>query len=151
MDTKKSADMSAAANAIGYSKSLFMKPMVNRKYNSLNTCIIVDVENLHKFIDDIEDVIEDYTVYAFIGENHSLADKDYNNNVIKILSPSTRKNGTDTCIQVYIGMLLAKEKFDEYIIATNDHYGYSLVEMISNDGLGWKGKPARCISKASQL
>jgi hypothetical protein len=111
----------------------------------------VDVENLPRFIDEIGSRLSIYTVYAFVGEHHCLIDKEYPKGVIKIISPSTRPDGTDCCMQVYTGMLLAQEAYDTYLIATRDHYGSALVEMISSCNLGWIPKSARIITKASQL
>lgn len=116
-----------------------------------STAILVDVENLPKFIDAISNKLHNYAVYAFIGEHHCLSEKEYPPGIIKITSPSTRSDGTDTCMQVYTGMLLAREIYDSYIIATRDHYGSSLVEMISSPGLGWTPKKARLVTNPSQL
>jgi len=118
---------------------------------SIKTAILVDVENLPKFIDAIVDRIKNYTVYAFVGEHHCLSDKEFPNGVIKILSPSTRTNGTDTTMQVYTGMLLAKESYDNYFIVTRDHFGSALVEAIMTPNLGWVAKSAKLITKPSQL
>lgn len=116
-----------------------------------STVILVDVENLPKFIDEIKDRVNEFVIYAFVGEHHCLSDKIFPESVIKILSPSTRPDGSDTCMQVYTGVMLACEMFDNYIIATRDHFGSTLVEMISTSGLGWKNKNARLVSKPSQL
>lgn len=116
-----------------------------------NIAMLVDVENRPKFIDNIADLIANYTIYAFIGEHHCLAEKVFPQPVIKIISPSTRPDGTDTCMQVYTGMLLTLEKYDGYIIVTQDHYGSTLVEMITSSIFGWKAKPARVVSRPSQL
>ena len=124
---------------------------INTTENKKRIAVLVDVENLHKFIEGITDRLNEFTVYAFIGIHHCLSDKEYPDNVIKILSPSTRPDGTDTCMQVYTGMLLSQEKYDEYIIVTRDHFGSSLVEMIIYPSFGWKPKPARLVTKPSQL
>lgn len=118
---------------------------------SHKSAILVDVENLPKFIDAISNKLHNYIVYAFIGEHHCLSEKEYPPGVIKITSPSTRSDGTDTCMQVYTGMLLSQEKYESYIIATRDHYGSTLVEMISSPGLGWSPKKARLVTNPTQL
>ena len=48
------------------------------------------------------------SVYGFIGMHHSLVDKINHPKLKKIISPSTRTDGIDTCIQVYIGMFLTQ-------------------------------------------
>ena len=113
--------------------------------------ILVDVENLPRFIESISDKLPNFTVYAFIGEHHCLSHKEFPLGVIKILSPSTRSDGTDSCMQVYTGMLLTQEAYDNYIIVTRDHFGSTLVEMISSKGLGWVPKKARLVTNPSQL
>jgi hypothetical protein len=118
---------------------------------SRRTAILVDVENLQKFIYEIVERINEFTVYAFVGEHHCLVDRQLPNGVIRIISPSTRSDGTDTCMQVYVGMLLTIEAHDNYLIATRDHFGSTLVEMITCPNLGWVNKPARLVTKASQL
>jgi hypothetical protein len=115
------------------------------------TAILVDVENLPKFIDGIEDRINEFDIYAFIGEHHHSVDREFPDKVIKVISPSTRSDGTDTCMQVYIGMLLAREAYETYLIATRDHYGSALVEMIQAPNLGWINKSAKLVTKPSQI
>lgn len=167
-ESKTKSDISAASYALtslNQKKTLIKvcDPPVNQIKSTLmnsnsnissqiRTAILVDTENLHKFIDEILDRLHEFTVYAFVGEHHCLVNKEYPSGVIKIISPSTRPNGTDTCIQVYTGMLLAQEAYDNYLIATRDYrFGPELVEMISAPNLGWVHKPARLITQGSQL
>ena len=158
---KSLADMSAAERALSgltmVSHSLLTladippTPKINLTGLTSSTAVLVDVENLPKFIEEMGDRIREYSVYAFVGEHHCLSDKNFGSEVIKVLSPSTRSDGTDTCMQVYMGMLLAQEAYDDYIIVTRDHYGSALVEMITTSGLGWNAKSARLVTKVSQL
>lgn len=118
--------------------------------------VLVDIENMPKFIDDIKDMsfrpkYTSVTIYAFVGEHHCLVDKDFPEYVIKIISPSTRPDGTDSCIQVYTGMLLAREEYDTYLIATRDHFGSALVEMIMTSNLGWNNKYAKVVTKPAHI
>lgn len=117
-------------------------------------CVLIDLENLQKFPDDITDdeiLNKNLTIYVFVGKHHCLADKKLSNGIIRIISPSTRPNGTDTCIQVYTGMLLVKEYYDLYLIATRDNFGSTLAEMIGDPNLGWTPKKAYQITKISQI
>ena len=115
--------------------------------------MLVDVENLPRFIDDLllNEKYRNLQIYAFIGYHHPLAEKEYPSNVIKVISPSTRKNGTDSCMQVYTGVLLYKELYNMYYIITKDYFGTTLVEMITSPNLGWIPKSAKLISRISQL
>lgn len=124
-----------------------------RKFDKIagRTVLMVDVENLPKFIDEVVKQITGLTIYAFVGEHHCLAGKEFPKGVIKILSPSTRQNGTDTCMQVYTGVFLTKDLFDTYLIATRDHYGSALVDMITADSLAWKRKNARVVTQISHI
>lgn len=115
------------------------------------TALFVDVENLPKFINEVVQEIEGIDIYAFIGYHHCLSEKTFPENVIKVLSPSTRADGSDTCMQVYIGYMLAQEKYNTYFIATRDHYGSALVEMITTDTLLWKKKDAKVVTQVSHI
>jgi len=114
------------------------------------TALFVDLENLPKLVEELPSTLG-LDVYVFVGEHHPLVDKEFTRPIFRIISPSTRKDGTDTCMQVYIGMLLAQQKYEEYVIATMDHYGSTLVEMIQSNSLGWVSKSARLITRAKQL
>lgn len=114
------------------------------------TALLVDLENLPKIVDELPLTIG-LDIYVFVGEHHSLVDKVFNRPVIRIVSPSTRKDGTDTCMQVYTGMLLTQQKYEEYLVATIDHYGAALIEMIENNTLGWVAKRGRLITRSKQL
>jgi hypothetical protein len=114
------------------------------------TALFVDLENLPKLVDELPST-SGLDIYIFVGEHHPLVDKNFDRPIIRIISPSTRKDGTDTCMQVYIGMLLSRQKYEEYIIATMDHYGSTLVEMIQSKSLGWIPKTARLITRSKQL
>lgn len=115
------------------------------------TALFVDVENLPKFVDEVVKEIEGINIYAFIGYHHCLSEKIFPDNVTKVLSPSTRSDGSDTCMQVYIGYMLAHETYDTYLIATRDHYGSALVEMITTDSLLWKKKDAKVVTQVSHI
>ena len=147
-ETKSKAESSAALVALNHKSKKVSKesPVFTKK-----TALLVDVENLQKFIDELSGPIDNLTVYAFVGEHHCLVDKELPPDVIRVISPSTRPDGTDTCMQVYIGALLGQETYEEYIIATRDHYGSAVVEMITAPSLLWKPKEARLVTKIDQL
>ena len=151
--TKINAEKSAAFIALS---TLLLKPIksiIEHQYIN-KTVMLIDVENMPKFFNEIP--IHDLnnpnlTVYGFIGMHHSLVDKMNHPKMIKIISPSTRADGTDTCMQVYVGMLLTRALYDHYIIVTRDHFGYALVEMITTSSLDWTSKSAKVITKYDQL
>lgn len=118
---------------------------------SERSALLVDVENMPNFIDDVLNNISGLDIYAFIGIHHCLSQKTFPEGVIKILSPSSRPDGTDTCMQMYVAILLAQERYDNYFIATHDHYGHSLVDMITYSGLLWKAKNARVVTSVSHI
>jgi Double-stranded RNA binding motif len=150
-----------------------------RKNNKI--ALLVDVENLHKFIDEFNffcdqknqtnvnlnlnnfsktslfnskfdpNYNKNFDIYAFINKNHDLADKIFPEYVKKVICPSLQKNGTDTYMQVFVGTLLAKEMYEIYIIATKDHFGNLLTELINSPNLEWTSKKAYLIVKPSQL
>lgn len=166
--TKIKAEMSAAELALEFLSPTFSSSdsstclKVREESNQENvgdkcervkkTAIFVDVENLQKFVDQMgHHKIDDMDIYAFVGYHHHLSEKIFPKNVTKILSPSTRPDGSDTCMQIYIGYLLAQEKYDKYIIATRDHYGSALVDMITSDTLLWKKKDAYVVTQVSHI
>jgi len=140
---KTAAENSAAFIAL---KLIEKQEVINPYDYKVNTAILIDIENLPKFYEEIPSYDlsnQNLTVYGFIGQYHPLSPKINNYKMIKVISPSTRPDGTDTCMQVYTGMLLMLEKHEHYIIATKDHFGSALVEMITNPNLGWVAKTAQ--------
>ncbi len=128
------------------------KKLTPMKYQSMNNvAMLVDLENMPKFLDNIKDRLNEFTIYVFVGEHNALIERKLPKDVIKVVSPSTRSDGTDTCMQVYTGMLLSLDKHDEYIIVTRDHFGSALVEMITSSNLGWKPRSARVVTLSAQL
>lgn len=115
------------------------------------TALFVDVENLPKFIDEVVQQVSGIDIYAFVGYHHCLSGKVFPENVVKVLSPSTRSDGSDTCMQVYIGYMLAHKTYDTYLIATRDHYGSALVDMITTDSLLWKNADGRVVTQVSHI
>jgi hypothetical protein len=141
--SKVAADISAAKLALEC-----VTQIKKEKHKvSKRKCLLVDVENMPNFIDEAFAQIEGLNIYAFVGEHHCLATKSFPDGVIKILSPSTRTDGSDTCMQVYVGFLLASDAYDTYYIATRDHYGSTLVEMITSPSLPWNNKRAKVVTQ----
>lgn len=150
--TEQSSDSSSNTDGSSSLDSLSTNTEVNSLSLSENKiAILIDLENMPRFIDGISNRLKDFTVYVFVGEHHCLVDKEFPSSVIKVISPSTRPDGSDSCMQVYAGMLLTLEKYDEYIIVTRDHYGSALIEMITCPNLGWKQKKARLVTNPSKL
>jgi hypothetical protein len=128
------------------------KKLTPMKYQTKNNiAMLVDLENMPKFLDNIIERLNEFTIYVFVGEHNALIERKLPKDVIKVISPSTRPDGTDTCMQVYTGMLLSLDKHDEYIIVTRDHFGSALVEMITSSNLGWKPRSARVVTLHGQL
>lgn len=139
-------------NKILYSNPLISPENINKKIKvNERTALFVDVENLPKFAEEASATTENITIYAFIGYHHCLSEKVFPDNIIKVLSPSTRSDGSDTCMQVHIGFLLSQNKYDTYLIATRDHYGSALVDMITSDTLLWDKKEARVVTQISHI
>ena len=150
--TSSSDSESSDSNSVGqYLESLnqLIVPTENKNIEQ-RIVLLVDVENMPNFI-NILPHDGNIVIYAFVGEHNHLVDKKFNKKVIKVISPSTRPDGTDTCMQVYTGMLLVKELFDIYYIATRDHFGSTLVEMIQCENLGWTPKVAKQVSKVCHI
>ena len=161
--TKKEAKTNAASKALKHVDSILTttsspqnhidlsKNCENSQVVTKNTALIVDVENMPKFITQLPVFEGPFMIYAFVGKHHPLAHVDYGSDVIKVISPSTRKDGTDTCIQVYIGMLLMQNTIDVYLIATRDHFGGALVDLITSDTFRWNAKKAEIVTNVDHV
>lgn len=146
--TKGLAEASAAAKLIQHIKK---DVEVTKKIDGKGCILLVDVENLPNFIDEINDKIINLDIYAFIGYHHCLSNRGFPANVTKIESHSTRRDGSDTCMQVYTGFLLAQMKYNTYFIATRDHYGSSLVDMILHQPGPWINMNAHLVTQPNHL
>ena len=152
---KKDAEKLAAFEACKYlklinnsSKSKAVKPLKSLKPDSI---LFVDVENMPKFIDEVVKTI-DIDIVAVVGEHHCLSQVTYHSkNVTKIISPSSRRNGSDTCIQVYVGHYLVNSKYKNYYIATRDNFGPALADMINSSTLAWTNKSGKVVTKISDI
>lgn len=166
--TKKSSEFSAAIKAlINLSNlkdvsNLDLKGLSPQKLeivtfsNNINTrktnVIMIDIENLHNFHKSLtHKEFELFDIYVFVGVHHHLSDIKLNDNIHKVISPSTRPDGTDTCIQVFTGVCLAQNLYDNYFVATRDKFGSALVDMITGEGLFWEPKKAQVVTDISQV
>lgn len=114
--------------------------------------LLVDVENLPKFIGHLSEAqCRAYDVYAVLGVNHALAERELPHGVTRVLAPSTHRDGADCCMQVYVGYLLARGQHREYVVATHDHFAGALVDMIRTDTLLWRSAEARHVTRTNQL
>lgn len=145
---KIDAENSAAMNALKEIKEC--ETMIKNDYDVSRTVMLIDIENMPKIIDELGET-KYMEIYGFVGEHHCLANKKYGEKVNKIISPSNRKDGTDTCMQVFVGYLLTEDKYDTYLIATKDHYGFTLVDVIMSNNFSWKNKIGKVITDISQL
>lgn len=114
--------------------------------------LLIDVENLPKFATHLtEQQMREYVCYAFVGEHHALVDRELPPQVTRIVSPSTRPDGADSCIQVYAGCLAGQRCYDEIVVATRDHFGSALCDQLQSDTLLWSPVKARVVSQTKQL
>lgn len=149
--TKSKAELNAAEKALEVLLILNRKTVKTPKLYVENAALLVDVENLPNFIDEVCDIVQGLDIYAFIGHHHCLATKSFAPFVKKIESHSTRVDGTDTCMQVYTGYFLSQNKYNKYFIATRDHYGSTLVEMITVQPGPWTNKTAHLVTQPNHL
>lgn len=151
--TKKGAEEDAAYKALSCICSEDASSVtISTAFVKYKTVLLVDVENLPKLISQLPLFVGPMDIMAFVGEHHPLSETDFGPHVVKIISPSTRPDGTDSCLQVCVGFLLAKSsEYDMYLIATRDHFGSSLVDMITSSTLMWKKKSARVVSTLNQI
>lgn len=164
--TKMEAEMSSAQQALNVmalrelpstpttattSSSTTQSPVVPKRVPG-RKALLIDVENLPKFVTHLtEQQMRDYACYAFVGEHHALVDRELPSQVTRIVSPSTRPDGSDSCIQVYAGFLVAQQCYDEIVVATRDHFGSALCDQLQSDSLLWTPVKARVVSQTKQL
>jgi len=115
------------------------------------TALFVDVENMPKFISRLPVFKGPMMVYAFVGAKHPLASTNYGPDVKVVTSPSTRKDGTDVCIQLHIGRSLAMDEYDVYLIATRDHFGDAAVDLITAKNFTWSEKEAKVVTSPEDV
>jgi hypothetical protein len=160
--TKKSSEFSAAIKALINLSGLDLKGLLSQKLENITiksnietrkrNVIMIDIENLHNFHKSLtHKEFELFDIYVFVGVHHHLASVKFNDNIRKIMSPSTRPDGTDTCIQVFTGVCLAQKLYDNYFIATRDKFGSGLVDMIMGEGLVWEPKKGRVVTDITQV
>lgn len=147
--SKTQASVAVAEQAL----KVLMEREPSRKMGmGTRTVLFVDVENMPNFIDEVVKKIDGMTIYAFVGHHHCLAKKTWGpSNVIKIISHSTRLDGTDTAMQVYVGYHLTLNNYDRYYIATRDHYGSALVEMITVQPGPWERKMGYLVTQVEHI
>jgi len=108
--------------------------------------VLVDVESVPKFIDYISERLSEFTVYAFVHEFHFLAEKQFPQGVIPMITAHI-----PIYMSMSLGMMLDCEAFDEYIIVTTASHAQTLANMVSTSYLGWEPKPARVVTNISEL
>ena len=153
---KKSSEFSAAIKALEDLSDLDLKLETTVRTNigarKTRNVIMIDIENLHNFHKSLtHKEFELFDIYVFVGVHHHLANLKLDDNIHKVISPSTRPDGTDTCIQVFTGLCLAQGLYDNYFIATRDKFGFALVDMIMSEGLLWVPKKAQVVTDISQV
>ena len=110
--------------------------------------LLIDYENIPELVRQSTQRLDvtNLSIYSFVGMHHHAADKDHGPNITKVISKSSRKDGVDSCIQVHVGAFLNDQTYDAYMIATRDHFGASLIDMISSDGMVWSKRPSEVVS-----
>ncbi len=176
--SKSAAELSAAGTALyldlqplDNNKKVVKSPTTSTVKNTtavklaLDTVIIIDVENMPKILNEVVPLLAIYTnlyVYAFVGEHHpqhditintqkNILDDDRRSRVTVVSSKSTRPDGSDTCIQLYVGAFLFDETYDAYLICTIDHFGGGMVDLISATDMLWPKKQACVVTKLDHI
>lgn len=124
--------------------------------------ILVDVENMPGMIFSAVTLVQKHPkanirIFACVGKHHHSAGKNFGKHVTKIVVPTTRKDGVDTFIQMYVGHMLHASLFKSYAIVTRDHFGHALAELIESEvpvppsSSGWIKKRAAVVTTQEQL
>jgi hypothetical protein len=154
---KKNSESVAASRALLYfttnERSLTTIVEEEEEEEEERIGLFIDMENMPNFLSQIKEETRSRltTIFVFVGEHHPKATIKYPEYVTLIISPSTRTDGTDTCMQVFIGLLLKEKAYDEYIIVTRDHFGGALVDMITASNMPWSPAKARIATNNKHL
>lgn len=147
----------SAATAVLHSLSVSVQPLDETREGP-RIIILIDVENIPSMVFSAVSLAKknsNISIYAFIGQHHHSAEKKFSNLLTKIIVPTTRKDGVDTFMQMFVGKLLCDEKLSEtdasYAIVTRDHFGHSLAELIWSPTTEWSSKKAAVITTDEQL
>lgn len=122
------------------------------------TVLVVDVENMPKLAEEFirsVDTPHNLWLVLFVGKHthHRDATKalERHRNVSVVESPSMRKNGTDTCVQMHVAIMLHKRAFEHYLVCTRDHFGACLVEFIQDDTPMWSAQSAQIVTTLDDI
>jgi len=151
--SKKDAETKVARKAVltlfppqkKVQKRIWRKPPKNGK----RTCILVDLENKHKMVENILDrfgsIYIDIIVFASTDHPSLLKLREScERDRVKIVEiPCRRKDGADIGLTLYVGDMLHKDEYDTIIIVTEDHFGDTLAECVTRgyDICGYNSSP----------
>ena len=121
------------------------KDIDNKKEKEI--AVLVDIENKPCFITEELKKIRQLDIIAFVGDKHPLGSKNFGSDVTHILSDSSRRDGTDCCMQVYCGVFLMQQKYNAYLIVSGDHFAEALADTISSKTQVWSARPAKAVTE----
>lgn len=116
-----------------------------------NSCLLIDVENLHTFADLVSGKVTGLDIYAFVGRFHPLNNKTFGDDISRVIVNTAHKDGCDVCIELYTGIFLSQEKYETYYIATRDNFAHPLVELIRDPNNIWKPANAIVVTTPQEL
>lgn len=134
--TKRSSELNAAEKALQ-----LVNPVKNIEPRDFNlkrrVGIFIDIEN-KPIIEDILNIVGVSTkihIYAFASEEHpsliKVKNKDFDMENFQLIEvPTTRKDGADIGLMLFVGGLLFKKSYKDFIIVTGDHYGDALADCV---------------------
>jgi hypothetical protein len=148
LDQSKKAEFEGLSEILEPSSKALKIP--NFDIGSSRVCCMIDVENLHKFSEHVEQFAGKADFYTVVGEHHHLVEKSFPG-AIKLIAPTSGSNGSDTFIQMIVGSFLTAEKYDCYLIATRDRFAVTLVDIIKNGSALWKPCKAFQVTRKEHL
>lgn len=115
--------------------------------------LLVDHENLPNFVYTMNEKHINFVekTFVFVYEQNPLIDKKLPSHCILQPTGTSRENGSDCAMILFVGDLLSNHRYDEYIIATKDKFGDVLVDQIRYDKFPWRRADARRVRKVEQL
>lgn len=116
------------------------------------SCLLIDGENLPNLAKAAYTFARpDLDIVVFVGYHHHMSERDYGAGVQKVLVPTTHANGVDSCMQIYVGTFLTENRYDRYLVATRDHFGSALVDLIRSSEMPWSPQSADLVTTIAHL
>ena len=128
-----------------------LSPIPKKVAVAKKTVLLVDLENMPKFISQLPMFDENMTVYAFVSERNIRMTKKLRSDVKVITAKTCKRDGADICMQMHLGTYLNANQFEIYLLASNDHFAGAAKDIMSSDEMAWTKQQAIVVKKVADV